>query len=63
MLKSGLGAAGGATRSKMISERVSTGNIDSEEWFFDPDGKLTRAQMAKVLSQARKVLEALGGEN
>ena len=55
---SGLGAAGGATRSKMISEEVSTGNIDSEEWFFDPDGKLTRAQMAKVLLQARKVLKA-----
>jgi hypothetical protein len=52
----GLGAAGGETRSRMISEMVFTGSIDRVEWFFDPNGKLTRAQMAKVLSEARKTL-------
>lgn len=55
----GLGAAGGDTRSRMISEMVPTGKVDSSEWFFDPDGNLTRAQMAKILSQARKVFESL----
>jgi hypothetical protein len=52
----GLGAAGGDTRSRMITEMVPTGAIDSVEWFFNPDGNLTRAQMAKILAQARKVL-------
>ncbi len=52
----GLGAAGGDTRSRMITELVPTGAIDSVEWSFNPDGNLTRAQMAKILAQARKVL-------
>jgi hypothetical protein len=45
----GLGAAGTDTRLALLKEKVPTGKTAGVQRTFDPQGKLTRAQMAKII--------------
>lgn len=45
----GLGSAGTATRNRLLTETVPTGLTEGVTKRFDPEGSLTRAQMAKII--------------